>query len=77
MMAGAQDQRIPALDGLRAIAILSVMACHLFGYSMRDRQWSLLPRIVAAITAPGLSADYYRPFYVRRFWRIVPLYVGE
>jgi peptidoglycan/LPS O-acetylase OafA/YrhL len=93
----ALDRRIPALDGLRAIAILSVMACHLFGYSMLNKQWPFLPRIIAAITAPGwlgvdlffvlsgflissillskrFSADYYRPFYVRRFWRIVPLY---
>jgi peptidoglycan/LPS O-acetylase OafA/YrhL len=93
----ALDRRIPALDGLRAMAILSVMACHLFGYSMLNRQWPFLPRIIAAITAPGwlgvdlffvlsgflitsillnkrFSADYYRPFYVRRFWRIVPLY---
>jgi len=89
------DRRIPALDGFRAIAILSVLACHLFAYSMLHKPWTLFPRIMAAVTAPGwlgvdlffvlsgflitsillknrASADYYRSFYARRFWRIVP-----
>jgi peptidoglycan/LPS O-acetylase OafA/YrhL len=52
--------RVPVLDGFRATAILMVMACHLFGYSMLGRQWSMVPKIIAAVTAPGwLGVDLF------------------
>lgn len=52
--------RIPVLDGFRANAILMVMAAHLFGYSMLERQWPVVPSIVARVTAPGwLGVDLF------------------
>lgn len=93
--AALKADRIPELDGLRGLAILSVVLMHYF-YSARPD----LPRIIHYLQAPlalgwtgvdlffvlsgfligGILLDvresrsYFKTFYIRRFWRIIPLY---
>jgi peptidoglycan/LPS O-acetylase OafA/YrhL len=89
------DTRIPALDGLRAIASLTVVFYHFFPHIARDwtsRFWALqsLPRhgdegvnlffVLSGFLISGIlvsardSPHYFSTFYVRRAWRILPLY---
>ncbi len=86
--------RIPALDGLRGIAILLVLLCHsLFGLESSS---PLVTRLVAVgrlswsgvdlffvlsgFLIGGILLDaresprYYTTFYIRRAYRILPLY---
>lgn len=89
-------QRVPQLDGIRGIAILSVIIWH---YSL---MFPAAPKTVTAYTVRALSltwsgvdlffvlsgfliggilldnrqsGNYFQVFYIRRFYRIVPLYV--
>jgi len=78
-------QRIPQIDGLRAVAILMVFATHalhipllwmgvdlffvLSGYLITG----ILLRLKEQRSAGG---GYWKPFYFRRIRRIVPPYVG-
>jgi len=42
------------------MAILMVMASHLFGYSMLEREWPAVPRLISKVTAPGwLGVDLF------------------
>src|ERR1051326_3258085 len=89
------DARIPALDGLRAIASLTVVFYHFFPHIARDWTspfWALqnLPRhgdegvnlffVLSGFLISGIlvnardSPRYFSTFYVRRAWRIFPLY---
>ena len=56
----ARAQRVAELDGVRGIAILMVLLTHVFSYSMLDRQWSGLARVVMQATVPGwLGVDLF------------------
>jgi peptidoglycan/LPS O-acetylase OafA/YrhL len=87
--------RIPALDGLRGIAILLVLLYH--GLFQLHSSWSPLSRLLLAgrLTWSGvdlffvlsgfliggilldakISHSYFRTFYLRRAYRILPLYI--
>jgi peptidoglycan/LPS O-acetylase OafA/YrhL len=88
--------RIPALDGLRGIAILLVLLCHsVFELYPNSRLLSRL-LMVGRLTWSGVdlffvlsgfliggilldakaSPRYFRTFYVRRAYRILPLYLA-
>jgi peptidoglycan/LPS O-acetylase OafA/YrhL len=86
----APPRHIPALDGLRALAILPVLVTHLWNYPAST---PVINRLAAAgwagvdlffvlsgflITRVLFAArerpDYYRSFYVRRVRRIAPAY---
>lgn len=85
-------QRIPELDGLRGIAILSVILFHLslcvrlpeifamparFGWSGVDLFFVLSGFLIGSILIGHRESDaYFVPFYARRFFRIVPLYLA-
>src|SRR5207244_4404993 len=47
------ERRVPELDGIRGIAILGVLAYHIFNYSMSHRRWTGLAELVSQVTAPG------------------------
>jgi len=58
--------RIPELDGIRGLAILSVLAYHLLAYSMQlwamrnGTPWPTIPNLVRLITWPGfLGVDVF------------------
>jgi peptidoglycan/LPS O-acetylase OafA/YrhL len=62
--------RIPQLDGLRGIAILAVLLVHYFYYP--DPTLSLL--IGGMLLDARNSLSYFKTFYARRFYRIIPVY---
>jgi peptidoglycan/LPS O-acetylase OafA/YrhL len=81
--------RLPALDGLRAIAILLVLFSHHLAYvpstGLRhviemgwvgvDLFFVLSGFLIGGILLEHrVATNYYRVFYLRRFLRIVPLY---
>jgi peptidoglycan/LPS O-acetylase OafA/YrhL len=86
---------VPALDGVRAIAILSVMFGHAtsFGLATRPARMTSLAQsitwagvdlffVLSGVLITGIllrsreRPDYYRSFFLRRTFRIVPLYVA-
>lgn len=81
--------RIPELDGLRALAIISVLLYHALaeapseflrrasgiGWAGVDLFFVLSGFLIGGILLDNKrAANYYRVFYIRRFFRIVPLY---
>ena len=88
-------KHIPALDGLRGLAILLVLLCHsIFTYKLQHHprlQWLLnlgqmswsgvdLFFVLSGLLIGGIlldareSPNYYKTFYARRAYRILPLY---
>jgi len=88
------SKRIPALDGLRGLAILMVLMRHTV-FDLRSNSKLLSPFLTAGtLTWSGvdlffvlsgfliggilvdvkLSANYFKTFYIRRAYRIFPLY---
>ena len=72
-------KHLPALDGVRGIAILAVIAFHShvlgFGWAGADLFFVLSGYLITGILLrtrddPG----YFRTFYIRRVLRIFPLY---
>jgi peptidoglycan/LPS O-acetylase OafA/YrhL len=88
--------RIPELDGLRGIAIGTVLIYHYFLLTLRITPGTLLAYVLASgrLAWSGVdlffvlsgfliggilldardSSNYFRVFYTRRFYRIVPIY---
>jgi peptidoglycan/LPS O-acetylase OafA/YrhL len=85
--------RLPALDGLRGLAILMVMLCHFTwagGEAALDRAVFAVAQhgtmgvdlffVLSGFLITGILLDargstaYFRPFYVRRVLRLLPLY---
>src|SRR5579862_3933356 len=87
-----RDERIPELDGLRGIAIVGVILFHLglrirlpetlaalsrYGWTGVDLFFVLSGFLIGGILIDQRTSDeYYAPFYARRFFRIVPLYLA-
>src|SRR5258708_7969348 len=81
-------RHIPALDGVRAIAVLMVMAYHfpkspaveryfLVGQTGVDLFFVLSGFLITGILLDSREAPHALPkFYVRRVLRIFPLYYG-
>lgn len=81
--------RLAEVDGLRALAILAVMVHHgfaplpvpvvtaitTFGWAGVDLFFVISGFLIGGILMDHRKAtNYYRVFYLRRFWRIVPVY---
>ncbi len=87
--------RIPALDGLRGIAILLVLLCHAVFFELHSSSKLLSPLLTfGKLTWSGVdlffvlsgfliggilldamdSPQYFKTFYIRRAYRILPLY---
>jgi peptidoglycan/LPS O-acetylase OafA/YrhL len=76
----------PALDGLRALAVLMVFCNHYFSRARRDLQWGWtgvdIFFVLSGFLITGILYDTrntkhrFRNFYVRRTLRIFPLYYG-
>lgn len=85
------SRRMPDLDGLRAVAISLVLLDHFVGGCFPVRSVRTLAQfgwvgvdlffVLSGFLIGGILLDqrmttnYYRIFYLRRFFRIVPLYV--
>jgi peptidoglycan/LPS O-acetylase OafA/YrhL len=85
------QRHIPELDGLRGIAIILVIAYHFglwvhlpnayrtatsFGWSGVDLFFVLSGFLIGGILIDKRGApNYFKAFYARRFFRIVPLYL--
>jgi peptidoglycan/LPS O-acetylase OafA/YrhL len=80
----ATGRHVPALDGTRGIAIILVMAFHLWrapltalGWSGVDLFFVLSGYLITGILWDSrLEPDRARSFYIRRALRILPLYYG-
>jgi peptidoglycan/LPS O-acetylase OafA/YrhL len=70
-------QRLPALDGLRAIAILCVVASHVVSQKIPGGFGVTLFFFISGfiITRGLLKDDALRPFYIRRAFRLMPALV--
>jgi peptidoglycan/LPS O-acetylase OafA/YrhL len=81
--------RLPELDGLRAVAILLVLCRHIFCFlppgwlcQLTEMGWIGVDLffVLSGFLIGGILLDqrdatnYYQVFYLRRFFRIVPLY---
>ena len=81
---GAAERYIPALDGTRGIAIILVMAFHLWRGPVTALGWSGVDLffVLSGFLITGIlwdsrpEPDRARSFYVRRALRILPLYYG-
>lgn len=79
----AAPHRLPALDGVRAIAVLAVVALHAgvlsWGWLGVDLFFTLSGFLITGILLDARDAGcsgwatYAKPFYMRRLLRIVPL----
>ena len=79
----AAPPRLPALDGIRAIAVLAVVALHAgmlpWGWIGVDLFFTLSGFLITGILLDAKDArgsgwaTYAKPFYMRRLLRIVPL----
>lgn len=80
----ATRRHVPALDGTRGIAIILVMAFHLWRAPLTALGWSGVDLffvlsgflITGILWDSRLAPDRARSFYVRRALRILPLYYG-
>jgi peptidoglycan/LPS O-acetylase OafA/YrhL len=80
----ATPRHIPALDGTRGIAIILVMAFHLWRAPLTALGWSGVDLffvlsgflITGILWDSRLEPDRARSFYIRRALRILPLYYG-
>jgi peptidoglycan/LPS O-acetylase OafA/YrhL len=88
--------RIPELDGIRGLAISSVLCFHYISIQGEATPGSIIDRLQRLVILGGTGVDlffvlsgfliggilldvkdsprYFRTFYVRRFFRIVPVY---
>src|SRR5882672_3129244 len=96
-MAQAQStSRIPELDGIRGLAILSVLCFHYISIQGNAPAGSFVDRLQRLVILGGTGVDlffvlsgfliggilldvkdsprYFRAFYARRFFRIIPVY---
>jgi len=96
-MAQAQStSRIPELDGIRGLAILSVLCFHYISIQGQAPASSFVDRLQRLVILGGTGVDlffvlsgfliggilldvkdsprYFRAFYARRFFRIIPVY---
>ena len=81
-MSNAPNGRIPELDGIRGIAIAMVVAHHYFFIPPVGMLWSGVDLffVLSGFLIGGIlidarrSPNYFRAFYTRRFFRIVPAY---
>jgi peptidoglycan/LPS O-acetylase OafA/YrhL len=82
MSMSSHESRIPALDGVRALAVLGVIASHsgMFGLGWVgvDIFFGLSGYLITGILLDAKSAGptaraYFVPFYMRRALRILPL----
>ncbi len=79
-----QTGRLPALDGLRGLAILLVLVAHLAPTVIGDAGWTgvdlffvLSGYLITTVLLNGkANPDRVRVFYTRRALRIFPLYYG-
>jgi peptidoglycan/LPS O-acetylase OafA/YrhL len=85
----ANGGRIRELDGIRGLAILLILILHYF-VEITPTKYALLFRlawsgvdlffVLSGFLIAGIlldaknSASYYRTFYLRRFYRIIPVY---
>lgn len=81
------EQRVPALDGVRGIAILAVFVYHTTEMSSNPRwgSWGWMGVdlffVLSGYLITGIlldthkRADYYRTFYIKRALRILPAFV--
>lgn len=77
------DERIPALDGIRGVAVLLVVLVHTgllaWGWIGVDLFFALSGFLITGILLEAKAAggagwdDYFKPFYLRRALRILPL----
>jgi peptidoglycan/LPS O-acetylase OafA/YrhL len=81
----ASGRHVPALDGVRGIAVLLVLAFHAwphrawtaFGWTGVDLFFVLSGFLITGVLVDGRNTpDRARTFYVRRALRIMPLYYG-
>jgi peptidoglycan/LPS O-acetylase OafA/YrhL len=80
------SRHLPAIDGLRAIAVLAVVAFHFDlklpgGFLGVDLFFAVSGFVIARgllviATSPVSTADALRSFYLRRFWRLWPAFVA-
>jgi peptidoglycan/LPS O-acetylase OafA/YrhL len=82
MTTGAQvrNRRSDAIDAVRGVAILLVVSRHWFempfGWTGVDLFFVLSGYLIGGILIDNRNAPaYFRTFYARRFFRIVPLYL--